>query len=99
MLGAYFVQLGCEAGQKPPNLKFSMSQTSHVRSLRPPMGARASNWSLWRMPMMAAPPAPIENPTIARCVRWRVNATVPPFAMTAAWYVPNHGDSNCSAQV
>ena len=49
------------------------------------MGAMASNWSLWRMPIMAAPPAPIENPTMALCVRCRVKATVPPFAITAAW--------------
>ena len=39
--------------------------------------------------------APIENPTTARWVRWRLRWTVPAPGENAAWKVPSHGDENC----
>ena len=62
-----------------------MYQKSQVQSLGPPRGAMTSNWSWWRNPNEPEPPAPIENPTMARCVTWRVRVTVPASGENAAW--------------
>jgi hypothetical protein len=62
-----------------------MYQSSQVQSLGPPSGAMTSNLSWWRMPKMAAPPPPIENPITARCASLRLRVEAPASSATTAW--------------